>query len=47
MLTRVTGLIRKIHHQVSQSNWLDGRGFDKRLSKTSNKRLAKDCPIYR
>ena len=33
-------------HQVKQSNWLDGRGLGKRLSKTLDKRSAKDCQIY-
>ena len=31
----------KVHHQVSQSNWLNGKGLGKGLSKTLDKRLAK------
>ena len=31
----------KVHHQVSQSNWLNGRGLGKELSKIPNKKLAK------
>ena len=36
----------KVHHQVSQSNWLDGRGLGEGLSKTPDKRSAKDCQIH-
>ena len=31
----------KIHHQVSQNNWLDGRDFGKKLSKIPDKKAAK------
>ena len=31
----------KVHHQVSQSNWLDGRSFSKELSKILDKKSAK------
>ena len=34
-------------HQVSQSNWLDGRGLGKRLPKTPDKRLTKYCQTHR
>ena len=30
-----------IHHQVSQSNWLDDRGLGKELSKISDKKPTK------
>ena len=30
----------KVHHQVSQSNWLDGRELGKELSKIPNKKSA-------
>ena len=36
----------KIYHQVSQNNWLDDRGLSKKLSKTPDKRLAKDNIIH-
>ena len=37
-LARVTGSMTKVHHQVSQSNWLDGRGLGEELSKTPDKK---------
>ena len=47
MLVRVTGLMTKVYHQVSQSNWLDGRSLGEGLSKTPDKRSAKDSLIHR
>ena len=37
----------KVRHQVSQSNWLDGKSLGKGLFETLDKRSAKDNPIHR
>ena len=37
----------KVCYQVSQSNWLDSKGLGKRLSKTPDKKLAKNSSIHR
>ena len=34
-------MMTKVHHQVSQSNWLDGRGLGEELSKIPGKKSAK------
>lgn len=44
-LTKITVLMTKVHYQVSQSNWLDSKGFGKKLSKTLDKRIDKDLPL--
>ena len=40
-LARVTGSMTKVHYQVSQSNWLNGRGLANELSKIPDKKSAK------